>query len=136
MTRTNEKVWRKCSTPHQSFTMKKRRHSDPMIIRKRSNRKNRALQEIKFYQKTVGLLIPRLSFMRLVKQILDELRPEIGYRWNTMALFALQEMTENYMVTLFEDLNVAALHTKRITIKVEDMELVRRIRGLSDICNR
>ena len=64
MTRTNEKVWRKCSTPHQSFTMKKRRHSDPMIIRKRSNRKNRALQEIKFYQKTVGLLIPRLSFMR------------------------------------------------------------------------
>lgn len=53
-----------------------------------------------------------------------------------MALFALQEMTENYMVTLFEDLNVAALHTKRITIKVEDMELVRRIRGLSDICNR
>ncbi|XP_027202527.1 uncharacterized protein LOC113796451 [Dermatophagoides pteronyssinus] len=136
MTRTNEKVWRKCSTPHQSFTMKKRRHSDPMIIRKRSNRKNRALQEIKFYQKTVGLLIPRLSFMRLVKQILDELRPEIGYRWNSMALFALQEMTENYMVTLFEDLNVAALHTKRITIKVEDMELVRRIRGLSDICNR
>ena len=72
----------------------------------------------------------------MVKQILDELRPEIGYRWNTMALFALQEMTENYMVTLFEDLNVAALHTKRITIKVEDMELVRRIRGLSDICNR
>ena len=67
---------------------------------------------------------------------MDELRPEIGYRWNTMALFALQEMTENYMVTLFEDLNVAALHTKRITIKVEDMELVRRIRGLSDICNR
>lgn len=72
----------------------------------------------------------------MVKQILDELRPEIGYRWNSMALFALQEMTENYMVTLFEDLNVAALHTKRITIKVEDMELVRRIRGLSDICNR
>lgn len=72
----------------------------------------------------------------MVKDILEDLRPQIGYRWKETALLALQEMAENYLISLFEDSNIVASNSKRITIKVEDMQLVRRIRGLSDICNR
>ncbi|KAH9516662.1 uncharacterized protein LOC124498411 [Dermatophagoides farinae] len=132
MTRTNSKLGRKYFTPRKSLTPKKR-HSDS--LRKRRD-KNRALKEIKFYQKTTCLLIQKLPFMRLVKDILEDLRPQIGYRWKETALLALQEMAENYLISLFEDSNIVASNSKRITIKVEDMQLVRRIRGLSDICNR
>ncbi|OTF72073.1 histone H3-like protein [Euroglyphus maynei] len=132
MTRTCNKAWRKCFTPRKSMTPKKR-NSDS--IRKRRN-KNRAIQEIKFYQKTTGLLIQKLPFMRLVKNVLDELRPGIGYHWKATALMALQEMAENYLISLFEDSNIVASNSKRVTIKVQDMEVVRRIRGLSDISNR
>ena len=52
-----------------------------------------------------------------------------GYRIQSNALFALQEASEAYLVSLFEDVNLCALHAKRVTIMVADMQLARRIRG-------
>jgi histone H3 len=50
-------------------------------------------------------------------------------RWQSQAVLALQEATEAYLVGLFEDTNLCAIHAKRITIMVKDMQLARRIRG-------
>ena len=54
-------------------------------------------------------------------------------RWKGVALLALQEASEAYLVGLFEDANLCALHGKRVTIQVKDIQLSRRIRGLGDI---
>ena len=50
-------------------------------------------------------------------------------RFQNNGLLALQEASESYLVGLFEDTNLCALHAKRVTIKAKDIQLVRRIRG-------
>ncbi|BGO91133.1 hypothetical protein NBRC10512_005774 [Rhodotorula toruloides] len=95
----------------------------------------RALQEIRHYQKGTDLLLRRLPFARLVREIAmefladDEEGNAPGLRWQSSALLALQEATEAYLIHLFEDSNLCALHAKRVTIMQRDMQLVRRIRG-------
>ena len=42
---------------------------------------------------------------------------------------ALQEASEAYLVSLFEDTNLAAIHAKRVTIQPKDLQLARRLRG-------
>merc|ERR1712167_498206 len=86
-----------------------------------------ALREIRKYQKSTDLLIRKLPFQRIVKDIAHEARPEI--RFQSSALMALQEATEAYLVGLFEDTNLCAIHARRVTIMVRDMQLARRIRG-------
>ncbi|GAA6023210.1 hypothetical protein JCM10207_004480 [Rhodosporidiobolus poonsookiae] len=93
-----------------------------------------ALREIRHYQKTTDLLLRRLPFARLVREIATEFFEDedgqgVGLRWQSSALLALQEATEAYLVHLFEDSNLCALHAKRVTIMQRDMQLVRRIRG-------
>ncbi|GAA5967364.1 hypothetical protein JCM21900_000347 [Sporobolomyces salmonicolor] len=94
-----------------------------------------ALREIRHYQKSTDLLLRRLPFARLVREIAtdffegDEDGNAVGLRWQSSALLALQEATEAYLVHLFEDSNLCALHAKRVTIMQRDMQLVRRIRG-------
>ncbi|POY71854.1 putative 1,4-alpha-glucan branching enzyme [Rhodotorula taiwanensis] len=93
-----------------------------------------ALREIRYYQKSTDLLLRRLPFARLVREIAmeffeDEDGNSTGLRWQSSALLALQEATEAYLVHLFEDSNLCALHAKRVTIMQRDMQLVRRIRG-------
>ncbi|CAG8588155.1 7090_t:CDS:2 [Funneliformis mosseae] len=90
-----------------------------------------ALREIKHYQKTTNLLIRKFPF--LVREIaLEDLGPKtgIGLRWQSAAILALQEATEAYLVHLFEDANLCAIHAKRITIMQKDIQLARRIRGV------
>ena len=50
-------------------------------------------------------------------------------RFQSQALYALQEATEGYIVTLFEDTNLCAIHANRVTVMKKDMDLARRIRG-------
>ncbi|KAI8469869.1 MAG: histone-fold-containing protein [Monoraphidium minutum] len=88
----------------------------------------RALQEIRKYQKTTDLLIRKLPFTRLVREISNNLTPE-PYRWTAEGLEAMQEATEDFMVHLFEDCNLCAIHARRITIMPKDLQLARRIRG-------
>lgn len=86
-----------------------------------------ALREIRKYQKSTNLLFPKLAFTRLVREIGQSFH--VGLRFQSTAISCLQEATEAYLVSLFEDTNLCALHAKRVTIRVSDMQLARRIRG-------
>ncbi len=86
-----------------------------------------ALQQIRRYQQTTELLLRKLPFQRLVREIAEESKPEL--RFQTLAILALQEAAEAYLVALFEDANLCAIHAKRVTIMPVDMALARRIRG-------
>lgn len=86
-----------------------------------------ALREIRKYQKSTDLLMPRRPFQRLVREIAGELKNEI--RFQSSALMALQEGAEAYIIGLFEDTNLCAIHANRQTIMVRDIHLARRIRG-------
>lgn len=98
--------------------------------RRRFRPGQRALWEIRKYQKSHELLIRRLPFARLVKSIASNMsRHDDIFRWRADALLALQEAAENYLVRLFEDTNLCAIHAKRVTIMNRDMQLARRIRG-------
>ena len=87
----------------------------------------KALREIRFYQTTTNILIRRLPFQRLVKEIAQSMF-DINLRFQSLALEALQEAAEAYLVRLFEDTNMCAIHAKRVTIMPKDMELVRYLR--------
>ena len=86
-----------------------------------------ALREIRKYQKNTQLLIRKLPFQRLVREITNEIKTDV--RFQTSALLALQEGAEAYLVGLFEDTNMCAIHAKRVTIMPKDIHLARRIRG-------
>merc|ERR1712066_759759 len=86
-----------------------------------------AIREIRKYQRSTDLLIRKLPFQRLVKDIAHEKNPEL--RFQASALLALQEAVEAYLVGLFEDTNLCAVHARRVTIMVRDIKLARRIRG-------
>jgi len=86
-----------------------------------------ALREIRRYQKSTDLLLRKLPFQRLVREIAAEVRNDL--RFQSSAILALQEASEAYLVSLFEDTNLCAIHAKRVTIMPKDMQLARRIRG-------
>jgi len=86
-----------------------------------------ALREIRKFQKSTELLIRKLPFQRLVREIAQEYKSDL--RFQSQAVLALQEASEAYMVGLFEDTNLCAIHAKRVTIMPKDIQLARRIRG-------
>jgi histone H3 len=86
-----------------------------------------ALREIRKFQKTTELLIRKLPFQRLVREISNDFKTDL--RFHSQALLALQEAAEAYLVGLFEDTNLCAIHAKRVTIMPKDLQLARRIRG-------
>lgn len=86
-----------------------------------------ALREIRRYQRSTDLLCRKLPFQRLVREIAMDYRSDL--RFAGPALLALQDAAENYLVSLFEDTNLIALHGKRVTIMPKDLKLARRIRG-------
>ena len=86
-----------------------------------------ALRQIRKYQKSTELLIRKLPFQRLVREITEDYRSSL--RFQSTALLALQEAAEAYLVGIMEDTNLCALHAKRVTIMPKDMQLARRIRG-------
>ena len=96
-----------------------------------------ALREIRKYQGSTDLLIAKLPFARVVREVADEFieanydssASAVGLRWQSSAILALQEATEAYLVHLFEDANLCAIHAKRVTIMQRDIQLARRIRG-------
>ncbi|XP_063728954.1 uncharacterized protein LOC134856613 [Symsagittifera roscoffensis] len=86
-----------------------------------------ALREIRRYQKSTELLIRKLPFQRLVREIAQDFKTDL--RFQSTAIMALQEASESYLVSLFEDTNLCAIHAKRVTIMPKDIQLARRIRG-------
>ena len=87
----------------------------------------RALKEIRKFQKSTELLIPKLAFLRLVHELLQK-----EYSWFCIqvgTILALHEAMESYLIHLFEDTNLCMIHTKHVTIMHKDMQLACRIRG-------
>ena len=87
-----------------------------------------ALKQIRQYQKTTELLIRKLPFQRLVREIASDSEviksPLCGkVRFQSAAIMALQEATEAYLVGLFEDSNLCAIHARRVTIMPKDIQL-------------
>lgn len=127
------------STPNNSLSVsrtilrKKQLHTFENQEKKRKRRKpgTVALRQIKYYQKTTDLLIRLLPFARLVKEVGDTLASSefTKYKWKASAIEALQCAAETYLIALFEDVNKAAIHGKRVTIRPEDLHIVRSLRG-------
>ncbi len=86
-----------------------------------------ALREIRKYQKRTDLLIRKLPFQRIVREIARDFKTDL--RFQSQATLALQEASEAYLVGLFEDTSLCAIHAKRVTIMPKDIQLARRIRG-------
>ncbi|OAX44563.1 histone-fold-containing protein [Rhizopogon vinicolor AM-OR11-026] len=129
--------------PRQPTARKSTGRAKPTPASVRAQRKKRryrpgtlALREIRKYQRSTDLLLRRLPFSRVVREIaLDMMTDtnytgeETGLRWQSSAILALQEATEAFLVHLFEDANLCAIHAKRVTIMQRDIQLARRIRG-------
>ncbi|KAH9529252.1 Histone cluster 1, H1b [Dermatophagoides farinae] len=90
-----------------------------------------ALREIRRYQKSTELLIRKLPFQRLVREIAQDFKTDL--RFQSSAVMALQEASEAYLVGLFEDTNLCAIHAKRVTIMPKDIQLARRILFLENV---
>ena len=86
-----------------------------------------ALHEIRHYQKLSALLIRKLPFQRLVREIAQEFKTEFCFQ--AAAILCLQEAAEAYLVRLFEDTNLCMIHAKRVTIALKDLQLARCICG-------
>jgi histone H3 len=87
-----------------------------------------ALREIRRYQKSTELLVRKLPFQRLVREIAQEFKNDLRFQGG--AIMALQEASESFLVTLFENTNYCAIHAKRCTIMPKDMQLSSRLMGL------
>ena len=86
-----------------------------------------ALQDIRHFQKTTVLLIWKLPFQRLVREIAQDFKTDLWFQ--SAAILCLQEVAEAYLVRLFDNANLCAIHAKRVTIMPKDILLARRIRG-------
>ena len=89
----------------------------------------RALKEIRKFQKTTELLIPKIAFLIVVWELLQ--KESSWYRIQTDTVLALHKATEAYLIRLFEDMNLCAIHAKHVTIMPKDMTLARQISGKS-----
>lgn len=101
---------------------KKRRRYRPGTI---------ALREIRRYQKSTDLLIRKRPFQRLAREIAQDIKQDC--RFTSGALLAIQEASEAYLVMIFEDANLCAIHGRRVTITPRDIELARRLRKDSNV---
>lgn len=91
-----------------------------------------ALRQIRRYQKSVDLLIPKLSIKRLIREIAQEnssINSEDGVRFQKPALEALHEAAEAFLVNCFESAQLCAIHGKRITINSGDIALAYRVQA-------
>ena len=134
MARTRTKVGaraRKTITPRKQYVKPAARGQGGAVRPHRFRPGTRALREIRKFQKSTDLLLRKLPFARLVKEILRDhySRPGHEYRWQATALEALQHAAEAHLVNLFEDANLCAIHAKRVTIMRRDIQLARRIKG-------
>lgn len=118
-----QKVVAKPELPMSKVAVEKQKHEK----KKRFKPGTCALREIRHYQKSTNLLLKKLPFQRLVREVAQEFKNDL--RFQSTAILALQEASESYLVSLFEDTQLMAIHAKRTTIMPKDMQLALRLRG-------
>ncbi|KAL6928974.1 hypothetical protein ACO0SA_002308 [Hanseniaspora valbyensis] len=121
------------SLSRDSITNSKRESNHEKSLLKGLTPSEQALREIMKYQSTTDLLVAKIPFAKIVKQITDQYtlsdESDENYKWQSMALLALQEASEAYIVGLLEHTNLLAIHAKRNTVMKKDLQLARRVRG-------
>ena len=113
--------------PQKQLAMKEARKEKKDRAKPRFRPGTVALREIRKYQKSTDLMLKKAPFQRLVREVTQDFKSDL--RFQSTAIMALQEASEAYLVGLFEDTNMCAIHAKRVTIMPKDMQLARRIRG-------
>jgi len=120
------------SSPPKKQPQSKPRSKEPQMKPRRYRPGVKALREIRKFQKSTNLLIPKMPFGRLIREIASNVtreKPTDSLRFQVSALECLQEAAEAYLVQLFEDTVLCAIHAKRVTVMPKDISLARRIRG-------
>lgn len=102
-------------------------HSTPIVFSSPylTHSGSTALREIRRCHNSTDLLSCKLPFQRLERGIVQGFKT--GTRFQKAAMLALQEASEAYLVSLFENANLFALHAKRVTVMPVDMQLARRV---------
>ena len=114
-------------TPEQKRKIHEARMQGRQVKPHRYRAGTAALQDIRHFQKTSSLLIRKLPFQRLVREIAQDYKTDL--RFQLAAILCLQEAAEAYLVRLFDDANLCAIHARRVTIMPRDIMLARRIWG-------
>ena len=114
-------------TPEQKKKIHEARMQGRQVKPHRYRAGTAALMDIRHFQKTSALLIRKLPFQRLVREIAQDFKTDL--RFQSAAILCLQEAAEAYLVRLFDDANLCAIHARRVTIMPKDILLARRIRG-------
>jgi histone H3 len=133
MTRTKQTARKSTGgkAPSKALTTKAARKHAPSIGGVKKPHKHRpctvTLREIRRYQKSTELLICKLPFQRLLREVAQDFKQDL--RFQSHAICALQEASKAYLISLFDDTNLCTIHAKRVTIFPKDMQLARRIRG-------
>ena len=89
-----------------------------------------SLREIRHYQREYGVICSKIACARLFREICE--KEKTGLRWQASAIMALQEGFEDYLVNLFHDTVLAAIHGRRKTVMPKDIHLVRQLRQQTD----
>ena len=133
MARTKNRSRRSAGKVPRSSIVPKGKKSEPKKLTKGSTKPTKfrpgtvALRDIKRYRKGTEMLIRKLPFQRLVREIAQTSKD--GVRFAASAVLAMQEATEAHLVNLFADTCLCAIHGGRVTIQPRDLQLARRLRG-------
>ena len=114
-------------TPVQKRSIHEARMQGRLVKPHRYRAGTVALKDIQHFQKSTALLIRKLPFQRLVREITQDFKTDL--RFQSAAILCLQEAAEAYLVGLFEDTNLCTIHAKRVTIMPRDIQLARQIQG-------
>jgi histone H3 len=85
-----------------------------------------ALREIRKYQKSTDMLLRKLPFQRLMREVAQQFKTDL--RFEKGAAKVLQSAAEEYLVSVFSDSNLNSIHAGRVTILAKDMDLATKIR--------
>ena len=120
----------KAGRKHRSFAGKARVYQRPKGIKRKYRPGVGSLKEICHYQREHGYICSKIACTRLFREICD--KEKMGLRWQASAIAALQEGFEDYLVNLFHDTVLAAIHGRRKTVMPKDIHQVRQLRQETD----
>ncbi|XP_048209564.1 histone H3-like centromeric protein A [Perognathus longimembris pacificus] len=129
---------RKPETPRRRSASPARTRSESSTARRGPSggpsfqRRHGWLKEIRKLQKTTHLLLRKLPFARVAREICSKFTRGLHFNWQAQALLALQEAAEAFLVHLFEDAYLLSIHAGRVTLFPKDVQLARRIRGIQE----
>merc|ERR1711872_169549 len=90
-----------------------------------------AIREIKKFQKSTDLLIPKLPFTRMVRAMVLSRTGNDSLRLQSNAISTLQEATERHLISIYEDSFMCASHARRVTLMAKDIRLITKLKYAS-----